>query len=667
MDKYEAKEKLLIRMGNHRRLKYKAQMSLGREIPVHVVPIGKKTQAGTSFTDGKIIEIFTFEYFWDKSIKLIVLVRDSALIHEAEHNRSSDFDDFKKSGETVAEKVKKLGIHPELGRKLGLALHNIVEDGRIERIAVNRYPGEIKGFKLLNAYLYMINTLDVNAERNPYSDFMAGCLTLAKTGLKPKNWDALYDATEQDKILNKIAYIIYNATLSNYTEDVVKAVDEISDIILPWIKDGLKEQSEFIKKLEEMAADAPQVSNSKEKQEQQAHENGSGGISINTPRNIPNNNSSSSSSSDKSSDATSDSDSDSSPKNSKGSSSNKGAGVENKAGAHDAEEAAENANEIDINSLEEEIEQDKNLDEELERAQEVQDAEKAQNSDKDLTTDDLKDLENNSGLNFGDAQIEHMQDLMMDLDYEVPAEIEEAGGKIYNQLHELFHDDYENVIYDCDNGDLDVEALIVSNALRKAGYEDNLIFTQDIIEKGADCAAYIVCDTSGSTNGNIFNKELYAAAMLENGFGRFLPLKIATYDSDYNFRLRTVRDFNNTSNEVNCSWNFKNTQRAGGGTPTAEAMAYTGYELQQRPEENKLLIVITDGAPDDGRKVKEQVEKLREKEIKVIAILVQDRKDNSLIKSFENMYSNKDFITSELEDLPEELIQLVKNWILESL
>ena len=126
-----------------------------RDVTLSITPLGKE---GTSYTDGQKIVITVWDYFFTKPFPVVKEFCEVSTAHEAEHCRSSNFNDYKRCAEAVGKYYHdKYGYNEKCGFNLGGSLYNIVEDGRIERIACNRFPGMIRGFKLLNSVLWLKN------------------------------------------------------------------------------------------------------------------------------------------------------------------------------------------------------------------------------------------------------------------------------------------------------------------------------------------------------------------------------------------------------------------------------------------------------------------------------------------------------------------------------
>ncbi len=89
-----------------------------------------------------------------------------------------------------------------------------------------------------------------------------------------------------------------------------------------------------------------------------------------------------------------------------------------------------------------------------------------------------------------------------------------------------------------------------------------------------------------------------------------------------------------------------------GGTPMAEALLWAGMLLTHRPERRKIVIPMTDGSPDDLRKTRKAVERLRSCGIEVYGIGILD---NSILT-----WLKESSVIRQIEELPAALIGLLK-------
>lgn len=605
-------------------------------VKVTINPIGTE---GTSYTDCNNITLTIWEQFWNSSLQIIKEALEATTGHEAEHIRSSSISDMKKLSDMIGlYYYNKYQIDKRVGQKLGATLYNIVEDGRIERIYTNRFPGTISSFHLINGVIWRLNTIDVNEQnRSQYSDFISAILCIAKTGVKPKGWDEVYANTEADNCLADISADIYEIVNSNLTEEVIKGLLVINDKISDFIKEGLEKDSDFLKQLDDLSNAGYDVDNSTEKQQGQASSNGGSGSSAHIGGgNQPGSGSGSSSVQD---------------------------AVEQ--GNAQAQEKTPEDIEKELAENEANIEQDTSAQEMIEKGEAEAAKEAAENQDDEITDKEINKIAKDYDVDIDGVNITSYQNGITDVNAIEPnLDIQQRSLYIYNQLKKLFLKRDNKDIRNLKRGRLDSRKLAKYSALAKTSSPEVNIFKKNQKNVIPDVAVLGLADISGSTSGALFEKIMNCLAICEGGFAPLLPLKLMTYEGGYGHpNINVLKDFKNKIKRINYSYTFSKCGRAGGGTPTAEAMAIGGYELSKRKEKQKLLFIITDGEPNDSDAVLKITKDLRHKGIKVIAILVQDRPSSRTEESFKKMYDDKDFITASEDEFSSILIKIISSWV----
>jgi hypothetical protein len=94
--------------------------------------------------------------------------------------------------------------------------------------------------------------------------------------------------------------------------------------------------------------------------------------------------------------------------------------------------------------------------------------------------------------------------------------------------------------------------------------------------------------------------------------------------------------------------------RPNGGTPMAEGMFYAARELSTVTSKRKVMIVITDGAPNDGASV-QYINRLVEGEIDVYAIGIRSDAVRHYFKNYE-VISGVNQLQSALFNLAQEFL-----------
>ena len=77
-----------------------------------------------------------------------------------------------------------------------------------------------------------------------------------------------------------------------------------------------------------------------------------------------------------------------------------------------------------------------------------------------------------------------------------------------------------------------------------------------------------------------------------------------------------------------------------------------------RPEEKKLLIVLSDGAPGSIEDTKQAIDDTRKKGINVYGIYFEEGRIGDEAKEFQYMYT-KEYVCSELAEVDAELTKLM--------
>ena len=99
-----------------------------------------------------------------------------------------------------------------------------------------------------------------------------------------------------------------------------------------------------------------------------------------------------------------------------------------------------------------------------------------------------------------------------------------------------------------------------------------------------------------------------------------------------------------------------------GGNLDTVALSYVAEKLIQRPEENKILIVISDGCPNEGAELlSKTVEYYRKKGIKVFAAIIDD------YEYIEKIYGEQfAFDCTNYQKLEVQFVKLIKRYVIKN-
>lgn len=187
---------------------------------------------------------------------------------------------------------------------------------------------------------------------------------------------------------------------------------------------------------------------------------------------------------------------------------------------------------------------------------------------------------------------------------------------------------------------------------------DTRVFRQPVEKRSPNTAVHILVDISGSMNGSTLSgsKRLYEVA-------QEAALTIALALEGIQGVNPAVTYFGGSAEEPNFSamkHGQRVSQNAGrfilppqGSTPMAEAIWYGAYELSKTREQRKLMIVITDGEPNNEAAVKSVVDLCERSGIELIGI--------GLITHAVKQFFQRSIVIQDVNDLRKTLFKLMEN------
>lgn len=224
----------------------------------------------------------------------LVLLR-AITAHEAQHTNSSNFSDMEEIrawyGQYMADNFN---IKKSAAAEVAGSFLNIVEDGRIESIAVKRRPGMLIPFIFLNEIIRKGTVIEEKAEegdiKTEYSHFFGQVLSYAKTGLYAPGIKA-YVNTEFENNFLAIRSLIDEGVNAITSADCKMAVQDILIEISPYLASLLEQSEELQDELEDSYINArPEYTSNGEKEfndgqsQQSQQNNGENGKSSNSLR-----------------------------------------------------------------------------------------------------------------------------------------------------------------------------------------------------------------------------------------------------------------------------------------------------------------------------------------------------------------------------------------------
>jgi len=264
------------------------------------------------------------------------------------------------------------------------------------------------------------------------------------------------------------------------------------------------------------------------------------------------------------------------------------------------------------------------------------------NTDAPLTNEDVKDI---CSRGFKELRREYK------LDQPLPTLLN-ARAKAFRKRNERYFKSLSTPnISHLDSGSIDPSRIY------GLSFGETDVFRKIGNDKKFNGCVYILVDNSGSMSGAKRMEAAKAAAVIEEGFKGIIPMKIVAFDTCGPVIHEVIKGWDE-SQKLNCCWNFAVHGRSGSGNDDAKDILIAQRELLSRPEEKKLLIVLSDGAPSSIEQTKQAIAMTRKKGIGVYGIYFEQGKIGEDAKEFRYMYE-KDYVCCELSEVDSELTKLM--------
>lgn len=226
--------------------------------------------------------------------------------------------------------------------------------------------------------------------------------------------------------------------------------------------------------------------------------------------------------------------------------------------------------------------------------------------------------------------------------------------------------DLLDVLEDQNNGTV-MNGLLFGNRINPAATaaRDGRIFRRKTMpgdEK--ELAVCLLLDQSGSMSGSRISKCLEMAVLVED-FCRSLdiPLSIVGHRKGLKVEINQFIDFD----EINDNAKYKlTTMNAGGCNRDGFALRYCVDKLKERTETSRLMIIVSDGRPNDDnyrgavavKDLRDIVSDCKKQNIALIAAAIGDDKEQ-----IREIYGNAFLDISDLQALPRKMVAVIKSFL----
>ena len=207
--------------------------------------------------------------------------------------------------------------------------------------------------------------------------------------------------------------------------------------------------------------------------------------------------------------------------------------------------------------------------------------------------------------------------------------------------------------------------LVDSQNLGKfiTGQQD--FYKQDGRKVKSDIACLILKDDSGSMSGENELRAMEVLAELEVTFKELnFPLRLQAFSHRGSETMKIIKSWDDKDPNRSYSWGFHSRSTPNGSNNDAYSIALATDILSMRKERNKLLIVVSDGAPCCSTElVKKAVCRAQSAGIFVISILIGNEKNvTNNWNVFTSMYG-KYLLSGSLETMGNQLFRFLKQFV----
>jgi cobalamin biosynthesis protein CobT len=195
---------------------------------------------------------------------------------------------------------------------------------------------------------------------------------------------------------------------------------------------------------------------------------------------------------------------------------------------------------------------------------------------------------------------------------------------------------------------------LASGRLVKMGLGDPRIFRKKIEKFGVNTAVIVLLDLSGSMAGRyeIANAAAYALHLTLYGLKGVAVCSLEFSGKDNQPEVSVLVDFGLKPKSENFN------HHPFDGTPTDTAIWAGRALLLQRPEPRKIMLILTDGSPDNGQETREATKRTMQDGIEIAAIGI-------MANSVKNYWDNHKII-EVIQELPAAMFGIMEGLLIKS-
>jgi len=302
---------------------------------------------------------------------------------------------------------------------------------------------------------------------------------------------------------------------------------------------------------------------------------------------------------------------------------------------------------------------DENREENRDLTRQIQNAERQREAEEEKSGKLSKETLNNiaslyGGKDFAEVDLTKINRIVK---HDAPEDIKRKGLVAKNQIENILASMSEMDKKEVYDGDLDSGEL----GRFVLGFFD--VFQEEGEPFMLDMSCYLLKDNSASMRGYKDEAASKGLAVIEEAMKDLMPLKISDFSDLSSCEHQIIKNWDDKGSH-SYSYTYWKHNNPRGSNDDAYSIEVAAHELMLRPEEKKLLVIFSDGAPCcELFEVRQAVEKARKNGIFVVSLFFGDQ---SFIEqnrdTYEDMYG-KYFIGVTPENIGKEFIKFLKIFV----